>query len=96
MLNNIKDMKELSKRIYDFIEKYAIISPNWDGGSTGKYTAPDVYQMIYAAEMLSEDILPTRCWSDWSGGGYKKINANEGRVEHDYLVSEIYKLINKK
>jgi hypothetical protein len=90
-------MKELSQQIKAFIAKYAHISPNWDGdGVDGKYTSPDAHMMLYAAEMLDEGKIPDRCWSEWGSGGYKPYSSKEGREEHDYLVTEIYKLINKK
>ena len=31
---------------------------------------------------------------EWSSGGYKPYSSKEGREEHDYLVKEIYKIIN--
>jgi len=39
-------------------------------------------------------ILIEQCWSEWSGGGYKPYSSKEGKEEHDYLVREIYKIIN--
>ncbi len=87
-------MKELAKRIHAFIDKYAGISPNWDGESEDdKFTSPDASQMKYCADMLSKELKPTQCWSEWGGGGYKPYSSREGRAEHDYLVSEIYKII---
>ncbi len=89
-------MKELAKRIEAFIEKYAAISPNWDKESDddGKFTSPDAYQMKYCADMLKKEVEPFQCFSEWGGGGYKPYSSKEGREEHDYLVKEIYKIIN--
>jgi hypothetical protein len=88
-------MKELAKRIYAFIDQYAGVSPNWDGESDdGKFTSPDASQMKYCADMLSKELKPIQCWSEWGGGGYKPYSSKEGRAEHDYLVREIYKIIN--
>lgn len=88
-------MKNLIDRIYKFIEKYADISPNWDGESEdGKFTSPDAYEMIRCADELKSGIKPLRCWSEWSSGGYKPYSSKEGREEHDYLLKEIYKIIN--
>jgi hypothetical protein len=52
--------------------------------------------MKYCADLLSKEIKPTRCFSEWSGGGYKPYSSKEGQEEHDYLVREIYKLIKSK
>ena len=88
-------MKELSERIYKFIDKYAGIRPDWDGESEDeKFTSPDASQMKYCADMLKQDKIPFRCFSEWGSGGYKPYSSKEGRDEHDKLVKEIYKLIN--
>lgn len=86
-------MNELSERIIKFIDTYAAISPNEDAD---KYTCPDAYQLLDCADLLSRQIKPTRCFSEWGCGGYKPYSSEEGRKEHDYLVSEIYKIINGK
>lgn len=86
-------MKELSERIYKFIAEYAVISPNWDGTTDSKFTSPDAYQLFYSAELLAMDVKPLQCWSEWGSGGYKPYSSKEGRAEHDYLVTEIYKII---
>ena len=88
-------MKELSERIYKFIEKYGAISPNWDGEDEDeKYTSPDASQMKYCADMLSKGLKPNQCWSEWGSGGYNPYTSKEGKEEHNYLVKEIYKIIN--
>ena len=90
-------MKELVERIEKFIEKYAAISPNWDGESIDeKYTSPDAYQLLYCAELLNAGIKPTRCWSEWESGGYKPYSSKEGREEHDNIMNEINKIIIKQ
>lgn len=93
------NLKELSNRIYSFLDKYAGVRPDWDpehDDEEDKYTSPDASQMKYCADMLSKDLKPTQCWSEWGGGGYKPYSSREGREEHDYLVNEIYKIINSK
>lgn len=90
-------MKKLSKRITKFINKYACIKPDWKEDSDrldGKYTSPDAEQMSYCAEVLLNNIVPLQCFSEWGGGGYRPYSSKEGREEHDFLVKEVYKLIN--
>jgi hypothetical protein len=90
-------MKELAERIYKFLNKYAGIRPDWDpefDDEDDKYTSPDASQMKYCADMLSRELKPLQCWSEWSSGGYKPYSSKEGRAEHNYLVKEIYKIIN--
>ncbi len=90
-----RKMKELAIRILNFLDTYAAISPNWDKESDdGKYTCPDAYQLKVCAEMIEKEMKPLRCWSEWGSGGYKPYSSREGREEHDYLVTEIYKIIN--
>ena len=92
-----EDWKELSDRIYTFIDNYAGINPNWDpefDDEDDKFTSPDASQMKYCADMLSRGIKPVRCWSEWSGGGYKPYSSKEGRKEHDYLVKKVNSIIN--
>ena len=50
--------------------------------------------MKYCADMIGKGLKPEQCWSEWSGGGYKPYSSKEGKEEHDYLVREIYKIIN--
>ena len=91
------EMKKLVDRIYQFIDKYAGIRPDWDAqydDEDDKFTSPDASQMKYCADMISKDSKPQQCWSEWSSGGYKPYSSKEGREEHDYLVKEIYKIIN--
>jgi len=97
----LSEMETLAKRIYDFVNKYAGISPNWietedKEDVDGKYTSPDAYQMLYCADMLNHGQKPIRCFSEWGSGGYKPYSSREGREEHDYLVKEVYKIINGK
>lgn len=90
-------MKELSIRIQKFIDTYAGVRPDWDDSDEdGKYTSPDAYQMKYCADSLAQNIKPIQCYSEWGGGGYEPYISKEGREEHDYLVKEIYKIINSK
>lgn len=90
-------MKELAERIWVFIETYAAISPNWDDeNGEDKFTGPDVYQLLNCANQLDREEKPTRCFSEWGSGCYTPYTSKEGRAEHDYLVKEIYKIINSK
>lgn len=93
------ELKDLSNRIYLFLDKYAGIRPDWDpkyDDDEDKYTSPDASQMKYCADMISKGLKPEQCWSEWSGGGYKPYSSKEGREEHDFLIKEIYKIINSK
>lgn len=90
-------METLAEKIYKFLNTYAGIKPNWDSqrdDENDKYTSPDASQMKYCADMISKGLKPSQCWSEWSSGGYKPYSSKEGREEHDYLVKEIYKIIN--
>jgi hypothetical protein len=87
-------MKQLSERIYKFIEKYASIRPDYDPEyDDDKYTSPDASIMKYCADMLSKGLKPDQCHSSWESGGYKPYSSKDGREEHDYLVKKIYKII---
>lgn len=90
--------KELAERIFCFIKKYAGICPDWteEDGEDGKYTSPDAYEMISCAELISQGKIPYKCFSEWGSGGYKPYTSKEGKIEHDYLLSEIYKIIKSK
>jgi len=91
------DKEWLAERIQRFLNQYAGIKPDWDpkhDDEDDKFTSPDASQMKYCADMLSKGAKPLQCWSEWSGGGYKPYSSKEGRDEHDYLVKEIYKIIN--
>lgn len=96
---------KLSHRIREFVDKYAAISPNWnpeeniengDDEIEGKYTGPDVYELLYVADQLDKNIKPTKCWSDWSSGCYKPFDSREGNAEHIKLMKEINDIINEK
>ena len=89
-------MKELAKRIYKFLDKYAGLRPDWNfefDDEEDKYTSPDASQMEYCADMLNTGQKPLQCFSEWGSGGYQPYTSKEGKVEHDYLVKEIYKII---
>ena len=91
------NMKELSKRIRIFVDKYAVVRPDWNkdfDDIADKYTSPDASQMLYCADMIEIGKKPSQCWSDWGSGGYKPYTSKEGRDEHDDLVKEIQKIIN--
>jgi hypothetical protein len=87
--------QKLAKRIYNFLDKYAGISPDWkpENGEDDKYTSPDAYELKYCAELLEKNIKPTRCWSEWGSGGYRPYSSKEGREEHNSIVDEISKII---
>lgn len=90
-------MKELAQRIYKFLDTYAGVRPDWDSkrdDEDDKFTSPDASQMKYCADMLSKGLKPVQCFSEWGSGGYKPYTSKEGKEEHDYLVKEIYKIIN--
>lgn len=86
-------MKELSERIFKFIETYAKVSSEYNGSNT-QYTNPDVRSMILCAEMLAQGKKPKVCFSSWRcSGGYEPKASKEGKAEHDELVNEIYRVI---
>lgn len=88
--------RELALRIYDFLDKYAVIRPDFDpkfDDEGEKYTSPDAHMLKCCADMLTEGLCPTRCWSDWGSGGYRPYTSSEGRKEHDELVKAVSKII---
>lgn len=92
-------MENLAIRIYKFLDTYAVIKPDYNSkfdDEDDKFTSPDASQMKYCADMLSKNLKPTRCWSEWGSGGYRPYSSKEGLNEHNSLVEEIYKIINKK
>jgi hypothetical protein len=92
-------MNELSKRIYDFLDKYAGLNPNYNDDYDDideKYTSPDASMLKACADMLNKGLIPKRCWSEWSSGGYKPYTSKLGNEEHDSLIKEINEIINKK
>jgi hypothetical protein len=85
-------MKELADRIYNFIEKYAQVLPDYDGANK-KYTNMDVLSLLACAEMLNEGKKPKECFSSWyCSGAYRPLYSEEGKKEHDEIISEIYKM----
>lgn len=93
------EMKQLADRIYTFLSKYAGIKPDFDNkydSDEDKYTSPDASMLRYFADSLMKGIIADRCWSEWSGGGYKPYSSREGRTEHDDIMNNIYQLIKNK
>lgn len=91
--NNIKLIQELADRIYRFINTYAQVSPDYDG-TNKKYKNVDVLSLIACADCLKEGKKPKECFSSWScSGAYTPRYSKEGKAEHDYLIREIYKII---
>ena len=89
-------MKKLAERIYLFLEEYAATRPDWDeefDDDDEKYTSPDASMLRYCADMLKDERIPDRCFSEWGSGGYKPYTSKKGREEHDFLIKEIYKII---
>ena len=84
--------KGLVDRIYQFISQYAKQSPNSEEGEI-EYTSPDAYELLSCAELLSKEIIPKKCWSEWGSGGYSPYNSKEGKQEHDSIMSEINSII---
>lgn len=92
----MKGSKVLSDIIYDFLDKYAAIKPDWDADyddEEEKYTSPDASMLKYCADMISEGFKPETCDSSWESGGYKPYSSKEGRLQHDIIKKEIQKII---
>lgn len=86
----------LVDRIYLFIDKYAGIRPDYDpeyDDEEDKFTSPDASILKYCADIINKGFKPENCWSSWGSGGYTPYTSKEGKTEHDYLVSEINKII---
>ncbi len=78
-----------------FIEKYANISPNWDGESADeKYTGPDPYQLLMVIDYIEAGLKPKYPWSEWGSGCYGRYSDREGRESHDQLLNQIKEYIN--
>lgn len=77
-------MSELSNRIYQFIERYADIRPDWDkeyDDEDEKFTSPDASQMKYCADMINNGLKPKQCWSEWGSGGSQLLIKNLRRIK---------------
>jgi hypothetical protein len=89
---------KLVDRIYTFINKYANLNPNWDSefdDEEDKFTSPDASMLKYCADMIKIGVVPDHCWSEWSSGGYSPYISKKGRLEHDEIIKDIYKIIRK-
>lgn len=85
---------KLSERILKFLDKYASISPNWDGKEEDeKYTGPDPYQLLYAAECIEKGIKPDYPWSEWGSGCYRPYSDKKGQQEHNDIREAIIDVI---
>lgn len=92
---------QLADDIDKFVDKYASLSPNFEPESEddidGKYTGPDVYELLRCAQDLREGRKPVSCNSSWMSGCYYIRPGNKeevGRYEHDFLVKTVYTVIN--
>ena len=95
-MNKYTDIEQLRIDILDFIEKYAIISPNYDGVCDDeKYTAPDTYQLLEFVYRIDNDLTLTYPWSSWESGAYKNYSDKIGRELHDSLLFRINQIISK-
>lgn len=97
ILREQTDYRDLSKRIYKFIDKFAGISPNYDPeyDDDEKYIGPDPYELIRAAKQLERGSLPKFPRSDWGSGSYKPYTSTEGKREHDAILTAIKGLSTK-
>ena len=85
-------MKDLSKRIIAFLEKYAAKSPNEED----EYTGPDPYELEYVAELLSQERNPTRYpFSEWGSGCYEPYTSKEGQQEHQEILNQVKSFIKR-
>lgn len=87
--------KRLAKRIYKFLDRYAVIKADYDPDfedDAEKYASPDASALRSCADMLAEGLQPVSCWSEWGSGGYQPYNSTEGRREHDELVAKLQEL----
>lgn len=92
-------MEELAYRIYNFLEIYACLNPNWDAKYDEvceKYTSPDAAQLRECADLFLKGIKPKQAHSDWESGGYKPYTSKEGKKEHNEILKQIYKFINNE
>jgi hypothetical protein len=88
----IEHMDDLADKIYQFIEKYAKVSPAYNGNNE-KYTNPDVCSLLSCANSLKKGQKPKNCFSSWKcSGAYEPKWSTEGEEEHDQLIKEIYKI----
>ena len=87
---------ELANRIEKFLEKYAKTRPQDEDEDEEEpqYNGPDPYQLLVCAKDLREGKKIMRCFSEWGSGCYSPYSSKEGREEHNYLVAEVYKIIN--
>ncbi len=99
----INRMKDEAKKLYDdikaFVEKYAAISPNFDPEDNededGKYTGPDVYQLLDVCSSIKLNLVPEYPNSSWESGCYAPYTSLKGREEHNILKQRISGYIQK-
>ncbi len=84
-------MKELAIRIRKFLDTYAVKPTHLDG----QFNGPDPSMLEHAADCLEQGIEPDRVWSEWGSGCYKPYSSTEGRKEHDEIIKELSKHLNK-
>jgi hypothetical protein len=85
-MNKIK----LAEKIEVFLKKYAGRCPD----NTKEYTSPDAYALSYCALRLkNNDRIDTVPWSEWGSGGYKPYSSQEGKKEHEEIMTEIEQII---
>jgi hypothetical protein len=85
---------ELANKIEKFLDKYA--SKDKDGD----WTSPDACVLAVAAVCLKHEgsMFKIKCvpWSEWGSGGYKPYTSKIGKKEHEFLLKEISKYVEKE
>lgn len=91
----VENKQKLASEIYDFLDKHAKISANYDpewSFPEEKYSSPDASEMLVAAQMLERGRVPDVPFSSWNSGGYRPINDPKGERWHNSILDKIKKL----
>lgn len=90
-------MKELSKEIFDFLEQYANISPNYDPNYDSyceRFTSPDASELYAFADYLDSGNIPNFVPnSAWVSCGYGRYSDEIGRKKHDDIMVKIKQIV---
>ena len=90
------ELQILSEFIKNFLSKYATLNPNYQDIYDNFYASPDANELKYCADLLENNEIPIRCFSEWSSGGYKPYSCKIAQNYHDDLVKSVNIIILNK
>lgn len=97
-INIVEGVETLSDRIFDFLDRHAGISPNYDpdyDDPEERFTGPDASMLNAAAEALRDGQPIYYVHSDYGSGTYRPYGDIVAKAEHDGLVREVNLLVKR-